>query len=258
MPETKPKVRMEVKELKKQPHKNIFEALSAFQGELKPLPKTGKVQFETNNGKKVDFTYTPLGEIMTFIYPLLAKHGLSVRHEISKEGIEAILTHESYSETYTIKDMVGEGPAMPGTVGEASNPIRVISKNGELRSGALKVTGGNDMKDVGGGITYAKRYTLTMLLGISSEDDKDVELMEQSAKNAIQTVYTRFKSGLEKATTAADVEKSMTVLKKDMATIEKGKAGALGLSKEQLEELIKAGDARIDDINANQDPEGAK
>ena len=66
----------------KEGHANIYAALSAFQGELKPLPKSRKVTFETRSGGKVEFNYTPLGEIMEAIYPLLGKHGLSVRHEV--------------------------------------------------------------------------------------------------------------------------------------------------------------------------------
>ncbi len=107
------------------------------------------------------------------------------------------------------------------------------------------------MKDTGGAITYARRYTLTMLLGISSEDDKDVELLEQSAKNAVQTVFDRFKAGVEKAKTAPEVQKSMVVLQKDLKTLEAGKAPALGLSKEQYEELLNLGQAKIDELGAD-------
>mgnify|MGYP003396060212 CR=1 FL=1 len=38
-------------------HANIYSALSAFQGELKPMAKTGTVEFETAKGK-VKFDYT--------------------------------------------------------------------------------------------------------------------------------------------------------------------------------------------------------
>src|SRR5574343_702335 len=81
-------------------HANIYAALSAFQAELKPLPKSVEVKFKTKSGSEINYSYSPLGEIYENIYPLLGKHGLSVRHEIVKEGssdcIIAVLTHETY------------------------------------------------------------------------------------------------------------------------------------------------------------------
>lgn len=245
----------------KESHANIYAALSAFQGELKPMAKNGKVQYDTSNGKKVDFTYTPLGDIMEAIYPLLSRHGLSVRHEITEKGVEAIITHETYEIDVQHEQMVdyrkidSDASKVVGSIIHECKYLAPLVKN-EIRSGIVKVSYGNDMKDIGGGITYARRYTLAMALGISSEEDKDAELFEQSAKNAIQTVFTRFKSGIEKATTVADVTKSMAVLEKDKKSIEDGKAPALGLARDQYEELIKIGEARIEDLNSNQEHSG--
>lgn len=233
-------------------HENIYSALSAFQGELKPMAKSGKVQFETRTGQKVDYTYTPLGEIMATIYPMLSKHGLSVRHEVTKEGVEAILTHESYKKTVAVMfELLGGGGAGQDYHGSTYKKVEGSQTlENEIRSGIVKITYGSEMKDTGAAITYARRYTLTMVLGISSEDDKDAELLEQSAKNAIQTVYTRFKAGIEKAESAADIEKSMSVLKKDLVNIEKGKAPALGLAKEQYEDLIKIGESKVEEFKS--------
>lgn len=253
--------------VEKEQHTNIYAALSAFQGELKPMAKTGEVEFPTKSGNgKVKFSYTPLGEIMATIYPLLAKHGLSVRHEVTKEGVEAILTHETYKlgeQVATkvekkVKEPIG-GYSSDAAVDQGAGRYREESTDeyqyvrqieGEIRSGIVKIGQASEMKDTGAAITYARRYTLTMVLGISSEDDKDAELLEQSAKNAIQTVYDRFKAGVEKAKTTEEVEKSVVVLKKDLATIEAGKAPALGLSKEQYEELIRTADQRINEIES--------
>jgi ERF superfamily len=231
-------------------HANIYAALSAFQGELKPMAKSGTVDFPQKNdpSKRVQFNYTPLGEIMATIYPLLAKHGLSVRHEISDKGVEAILTHETYKATEKRGEDVREGERVVSTF--------VLNLEGEIRSGLVKVGQASEMKDVGAAITYARRYTLTMVLGISSEDDKDAELLEQSKENAVQTVYDRFKAGVEKAKTVAEVEKSMGVLKKDLETLKAGKAPALGMTEIHYEQLIRIGNERIEQIKSNQDPEG--
>jgi hypothetical protein len=243
-------------------HDNIHAALSAFQGELKPMAKTGEVEFPMKSGNgKVKFNYTPLGEIMAAIYPLLAKHGLSVRHEIvrggtlgTKEGIEAILTHQTYKEEETENEETVTSP--DGTKTERT--INSLHSTNELRSGVVFINQGSDMKDIGAAITYARRYTLTMLLGISSEDDKDAELLEQSAQNAVQSMYTRAKKGIEDAATGADTEKALKVLKNDLATLEKGKAPSLGLKKEQYVELIAFGEKKVADLDANQGGKGGK
>lgn len=246
MANEKPKVQVPEKAAK---HDNIYAALSAFQGELKPMEKSGHVEFPTKSGGTLKFNYTPLGEIMSVIYPMLAKHGLAVRHEVTKEGVEAILTHETYRATEIKTERV-----LANSEGDHTREIFAKGIENEIRSGIVKISYGNEMKDTGAAITYARRYTLTMVLGISSEDDKDAELLEQSAKNAIQTVYDRFKAGIGKATKAEEVQKQMVVLQKDLKTIEGGKAPALGLNKDQYEELLDIGQARIDEF-AKKDPE---
>ncbi len=218
----------------KKDHKNIYEALAAFQGELKPMEKTGHVEFATKTGGKMSFDYTPLGEIMAKIYPLLAKNGLSVRHEVTVNGVEAIVTHETYNEDTkaTLEHIIEESGKK-----ETTNNYGGIIKN-QIRSGVVKIGQSGEMKDTGAAITYARRYTLTMVLGISSEEDKDVSLLEQSGKNAIQFAYIRAKKGLDEAKTQKDLDKATEVLKKDLAQVNAGKAGALGLSKESYEDLI--------------------
>jgi hypothetical protein len=119
------------------PKTEIYGALSAMQKELKPFSRT--VTVDTG---KYKYSYTPLDEIMKELYPMLGKNGLSVRHEITEKGVDCVLSHKS-----------GE----------------------ELRSGAIEVPSTGSMQMIGGAITYARRYTLTMLLGIASEEDTDVK-----------------------------------------------------------------------------------
>lgn len=245
-------------------HKSIYAALSAFQGELKPIEKTGHVKFKTRDNKEVDYKYAPLSDIMAAIYPSLAKHGLSVRHEIvrggtlgTKEGIEAILTHATFEEKESDIEEVVEKLESAGA-GAVDLKERTTTKHkttritGELRSGVVFINQGSEMKDVGAAITYARRYTLTMLLGISTEEDKDAELLEESAQNAVQSMYTRAKKGIEDAATAADTEKALKVLKNDLKVLEGGKAPSLGLKKEQYVELIVFGEKKIADLDSNQ------
>lgn len=215
------------------------------------MAKSGHVEFTTKAGGKLSFDYTPLGEIMATIYPLLAKHALSIRHEIVEKGVEAILTHETAQEE-TKKIAVTKANSSDDHDRESYSPVFT----NQIRSGIVKVGQAGEMKEVGAAITYARRYTLTMVLGISSEDDKDAELLEQSAQNAVQTVYDRFKAGLEKSKTVAEVEKSLAVLQKDLKTLSDGKPPALGMTEQHYQQLIRIGNDRIEAIKMNQDPEG--
>lgn len=206
------------------------------------MPKTGKVEFVTRDGKKVQYSYTPLGEIMATIYPLLSKNGLSVRHEITDRGVEAILTHETFK-SKTLYQIDGSRVIGVTDIGNSSKTldgkVNILEKeyDNEIRSGVVAITKGSEMKDTGAAITYARRYTLTMVLGISSEDDKDAELLEQTVKNAIQSSYDRLKKGIEGSKTIPEIDKAMKVVQKDLELISKDKAPALGLSKEQYLDL---------------------
>lgn len=115
----------------------------------------------------------------------------------------------------------------------------------ELRSGPVRIYQGDDMKDIGAAITYARRYSLTMLLGISSEDDNDAALLQESAQNAIEFAFTKVKKGVTDAKSKEGMEKALKALQKDLDLLNKGKAPALGLRKEQYEELIKLGNERM-------------
>ena len=133
----------------------IYKALSALQAELKPIERTAEV-----NAGSYKFKYAPLDEIMKTLYPLLGKNELSIRHELTASGVEAILMHSS-----------GE----------------------ELRSGAIRVATTGDMKAIGGQITYARRYSVTMLMGIASDEDTDAGDLnvpgdKATAKDAIQNM----------------------------------------------------------------------
>jgi len=159
----------------------LFAALSAFQMELKPMERTVEV-----NAGSYKFKYTPLDEIMKNIYPLLGKNGLAVRHELNQGGIECVLSHKS---------------------------------GAELRSGAVQVGRSGDMKNIGGQITYARRYTLTMLLGIASEEDtdaKDLKVPEgkQTVKEAAQSLdVTEQLAALEKCMSLPDLKKTWAGMK---------------------------------------------
>lgn len=230
-------------------HSNIYSALSAFQGELKPI-ETIEVDFPTKSGARINFSYSPLGKIMEAIHPLLSKHGLSVRHETTKDGVECILSHESYKAEKVMTGVERTTDKETGDTSEVEHYSTVVEN--ELRSGIIPATKTGDMKDVGSAITYARRYSLTMLLGISSEEDKDVQLEESSKKKVEEYAMKTSREHIEKAS-GNDLDKQIVFLQKELRLIialeqatkderaelmKAKKTPSLGLKREQYEELL--------------------
>lgn len=126
--------------------KNLAIALSKFQGEVKNPGNTSVNPFFNSK-------YAPLETVLNTVKPVLAKYGLSVIQAPSTEDnnivVTTILLHES---------------------GEfiESNPIK-------LKMDKITAQG------AGSSITYARRYALSSILGIASEDDDDGNIAEGQA-----------------------------------------------------------------------------
>src|SRR5699024_998896 len=118
--------------------KNLAIALSKFQGEVENPTNTAENPFFKSK-------YAPLEEVLNTVRPILSKHGLSIVQAPSTEEnnitISTTLVHES-----------GEYMEFP-----------------KLSLKMDKVTA----QGAGSAITYARRYALSAVLGISSEDDDD-------------------------------------------------------------------------------------
>jgi hypothetical protein len=136
----------------------LAKALAAFQGEAPNPPKTRTAKVPTKSGGEYRYTYADLADIITAMRPLLAKHGLSVAQSATNTehgvGVTTLLTHAS-----------GEWIM--------SDPL-ILPLSGATAQAA------------GSAVTYARRYALSAILGISSEDDDDGELAtkEQAGKPA--------------------------------------------------------------------------
>lgn len=129
--------------------KNIAKALAQFQAEVKNPTNTA-------NNPYFNSKYAPLDEVLNTVRPILSKHGLSVLQFPSGDGQNIIVTtvvmHES-----------GEWIE--------SDPLT-------LRADKATAQG------AGSAITYARRYSLSAVLGISSEDDDDGNYATQQTKQA--------------------------------------------------------------------------
>ena len=118
---------------------NIAQALSEFQAEVENPHNTAVNPFFKSK-------YAPLNDILNGVRPILSKHGLSiVQSPASVDG-------ENISITTTLLHSSGEWIE--------TEPFTVRAE---------KVTA----QGAGSAITYIRRYSLSAVLGISSEDDDD-------------------------------------------------------------------------------------
>lgn len=113
-------------------------ALAAFQAEITNPKNTADNPFFKSK-------YAPLNDILTLVRPTLAKHGLSVLQSPSGDGDKIVIT-----------------TLLMHSSGQWIETCPLVLK-------AEKITA----QGAGSAITYGRRYALSAVLGISSEDDDD-------------------------------------------------------------------------------------
>lgn len=118
--------------------KELSTALSIFQGEIKNPSNTATNPFFKSK-------YAPLNDVLNLVRPILSKNGLSIVQAPSGDGENIIVTT-------TLLHQSGEWLEFP--------PL-VLKADKATAQGA------------GSAITYARRYAISAILGISSEDDDD-------------------------------------------------------------------------------------
>lgn len=117
----------------------IASALSKAQAEFPIIPKNKTVDYKTKDGRRVNYDYADLEDILQATRPVLAKHGLSVAQPIGSNTVTTFLTHSS----------------------------------GQWYRSFMDFNRSNDVKEVGSMITYLRRYSLEGMIGTSSEKDTD-------------------------------------------------------------------------------------
>ena len=121
--------------------KELAAALAEAQAEFPAIPRDRTVTVKTKSGATYQFSYAPLDTILAKIRPAMKKNGLAFMQSVNGEALTTTLLHKS-------GEWITSDPL----------PIKVVE------------TGSQAM---GSGITYAKRYALTALLGIVTEEDDD-------------------------------------------------------------------------------------
>lgn len=181
----------------------LAKALSAAQGQFKPIKRESANPFYKSK-------YADLGAIIEATREALSKNGLAVSQLVS-----------------------------PGTVDGGNEHVNIetvlMHESGEWIKGTISlIPKADDPQSVGSALTYARRYSLSAILGVASEEDDDATAATQPEKprqvsdptapattpqmTAIQTLLT--KAGImkdferhEKVTQILGLNEVMTTLK---------------------------------------------
>lgn len=132
----------------------VYGALAAAQGKFPAIAKTHTATVSSEkDGKwtKYSYNYADLSDIMSAIRPVLAEHGLAVTQPIEwlESGTLALRTSVFHADGSAIHSML----PLPAPTGKP--------------------------QAFGSALTYMRRYALSSLLGIASEEDDDGSAAEQ-------------------------------------------------------------------------------
>jgi hypothetical protein len=138
---------------------SLAAALAQLQGQLPKIgkDKTARVTSQ-RTGKTHTYDYANLTKISERILPLMSKLGLSFSCRPTMEGDRFVLAYELRHTS----DEIGVGGAYP-------------------------LPAGGSPQEIGSAITYARRYCLCAVTGVSpDEDDDDAQAAEQARATANQ------------------------------------------------------------------------
>lgn len=115
----------------------LYAALAKAQGEFPDIQKT-----KTGHGYK----YADIADILKAVRPVLSKNGLAVFQNIEGDKLTTTLAHSSGATLVSSYPLVQDG------------------------TGRM-----NNIQRIGAALTYARRYSLTALLGVAADEDVDAE-----------------------------------------------------------------------------------
>ncbi|GIO42518.1 ERF family protein [Paenibacillus apis] len=193
-------------------NQSISKALVDAWGAIETPKHNTNVTVKLKTGGSYEFSYTDLEGIFDAL------------KTVYKENRIAVLQ--------TPKTFIQDGSLM------VSVETMLLHDSGEwIKSEPLSVTASNNMQDLGGQITYMKRYSLSAISGISTEKDDDangvsgnqVEYKGRQEKRSDAQVKRLFAIANSKDISAADVKKA---LMKDY-----NKTNAEDLTKQEYDEL---------------------
>lgn len=126
----------------------IAPALAKAWAELENPKHNAKVKVQTKNGGSYTFEYTDLGGILDEAKRVYKENGISILQNASTKELNGNLM-------ITVETMF-------------------LHSSGEwVKSEPLQMPSSTNMQDMGGQVTYMKRYSLSAMLGIATEKDDD-------------------------------------------------------------------------------------
>lgn len=131
---------------------DLAAALAAAQGAFGPVPRDRTVSVSTRTGGAYTFKYAPLDTILGAVRQPLSANGFALSQDIIANG------RRDYVRT-TLYHTSGQW---------ISNQVPVFAS-------------GDGAQAYGSGLTYARRYGVTLLLGIVADDDDDGNLADGRA-----------------------------------------------------------------------------
>lgn len=134
-------------------HKTLAAALAAFQAELPTVEKGNTAKVATKSGPGYTYEYADLSDISPKVLPLLGKHGLSWKTKPTMIDGNFVLHYA------------------------------LMHELGEIDEGIYPLPGPNTAaQQLGGAITYARRYALCAVTGVAPGGD-DHDAQPQGAPN---------------------------------------------------------------------------
>ena len=121
--------------------KELATALAKAQCAFKHIARDKEVTVRTRTGGAYTFRYAPLETIMAAIKQALADNGIALLQDVREGKVVTLLMHAS-GDTYT----------------SSGTPIKVAEDSAQA---------------YGSGLTYARRYDLSLTLGLCPDDDDD-------------------------------------------------------------------------------------
>lgn len=129
-------------------NKEIAPALAKAWSEMENPKHNSKVKVKTKNGGSYSFEYTDLGGIFDEVKRVYKENGLTILQNAFTNVVDG-------------KKLV-------------SVETMILHSSGEYaKSEPLQMDANSSIQDMGGQITYMKRYSLSAMLGIATEKDDD-------------------------------------------------------------------------------------
>ena|SRR3990167_2916170 len=122
----------------------LFEALSKAQNSFPPIEKNKSVEIITKTGRKINFDYADLQEILSKTKKALTENGLAIS--------QLVMSEESKDFIYTI-------------LGHSSGE--------QLVSKIILSPEDSSAKSLGASLTYLRRYSISAILNICADEDND-------------------------------------------------------------------------------------